>query len=269
MDLKIFDVEHGACALLTTDIGTRLMVDCGDNTSTKWTPGKYLQALGVKKLDLLCITNYDEDHVSGLVDLESRVYVDWLARNTTVNAVDLFGLKSESGIGKNVHHLALRMGSFGASSNPRPSFPGVTYETYCNRYPDFTDENNLSMVVVLNVNGTRFLFPGDLECAGWLRLLAAQPALRGVLPLIDVFVASHHGREGGICPDVFDLYKCRPATVVISDDYHQYDTQKTTSYYASKCRGLTFRRNSRKVLTTRSDGTISFNAFSGSGCACW
>jgi hypothetical protein len=29
VDLKIFDVERGACALLTTDTGQRVMIDCG------------------------------------------------------------------------------------------------------------------------------------------------------------------------------------------------------------------------------------------------
>lgn len=34
MELKIFDVEHGACALLTCDNGSRLMIDCGHNGDT-------------------------------------------------------------------------------------------------------------------------------------------------------------------------------------------------------------------------------------------
>lgn len=42
MQLQIFDVEHGACALLTADNGTRLMIDCGHNATTGWRPGSYL-----------------------------------------------------------------------------------------------------------------------------------------------------------------------------------------------------------------------------------
>jgi hypothetical protein len=51
-----------------------------------------------------------------------------------------------------------------------------------------------------------------------------------------------------------------PQIVVISDDYHQYDTQKTTAYYKSKCAGMDyFRSNGRRwVLTTRNDGTLTF-----------
>lgn len=34
MELKIFDVEHGACALLTCGNGTRLVIDGGYNGDT-------------------------------------------------------------------------------------------------------------------------------------------------------------------------------------------------------------------------------------------
>lgn len=51
-----------------------------------------------------------------------------------------------------------------------------------------------------------------------------------------------------------------PQIVVISDDCHQYDTQKTTQYYASKASGIRGFRigGDRSVLTTRSDGELTF-----------
>lgn len=69
--LQVFDVDHGACALLTmpTQHGTRrVMVDSGhsaDFHGAPWFPGRHLLDLGVKHLDLLVCTNYDEDHASG------------------------------------------------------------------------------------------------------------------------------------------------------------------------------------------------------------
>jgi len=266
VDLRIFNVEHGACALLTSDVGTRLMIDCGHNASTDWTPGKHLRAMGASTLDMLCITNYDEDHVSGFRDLDAQVFVAWLVRNVSVTAADLYRLKSESGLGANIKHLANRFAEFLPTQNPEPSFPGVTRELYYNRYPDFDDENNLSLVLCLTVNGVRFIFPGDLERAGWLALLRQQPGLRAAVSAADVLVAAHHGRDSGICTEMFDELKCNPSVVVISDDRHQYDTQATTTYYASKCKGITFRGAPRKVLTTRNDGAIAFRF---TGLQCW
>ena len=259
MLLQIFDVEHGACALLTCDNGTRLMIDCGHNATTKWKPGDHLARLGVTKLDMLMVTNYDEDHVSGIRNLEEKVYVEWLVRNKSVNGTSLLSLKSDTGAGPSIKHLAARMPNFGPSLNPQPIFPNVSWNAYYNRYPDFDDENNLSMVVELTVNGVKFLFPGDLERAGWLRLLSGNAAFRDAVKGTDVLVASHHGRENGICKEMFDIVGCSPVIVVVSDDYHQYDTQKTTQFYGSKAKGAMFGAERRKVLTTRCDGEITFD----------
>lgn len=57
MQLQIFDVEHGACALLTADNEARLMIDCGHNASTGWKPGSYLKQQGISSLEMLTITN--------------------------------------------------------------------------------------------------------------------------------------------------------------------------------------------------------------------
>lgn len=100
MNLKIFDVEHGAYALLTCDDNTRLMIDSGHNASTNWYPGTYLRRQGVSKLDMLAVTNYDEDHVSGLNNLFDNVQVGWLWRNKSVSSGTIRKLKSEDGRGR-------------------------------------------------------------------------------------------------------------------------------------------------------------------------
>src|ERR1041384_6364295 len=102
--LQIFDVEHGQCALLTAPLVGgglgRLMVDCGHNATMKWTPGGHLAGLGVQRLDLLAVTNYDEDHVSGFRSFgEYGVFVAWMLRNKSVAPQTITHLKSEDGMG--------------------------------------------------------------------------------------------------------------------------------------------------------------------------
>jgi beta-lactamase superfamily II metal-dependent hydrolase len=258
--LEIFDVEHGQCALFTHPNGNRILIDCGHNSTTGFTPGWLLQSRGIQMLNKLVVTNYDEDHVSGFIDLDQRVYIDWLMRNCSVDGNTMYLLKSESGIGRNMAHFANRVGAF-ARSDGAPMFPGVSEEAYCHAYPAFFDENNLSLVYVLRIYGTTVIFPGDMECAGWERLLAEEPGLQRAVNDCRLLVASHHGRESGICDWMFSRYGCSPDAIVISDDRFRYDTQATTRYYASKCRGVLFRGASRYVLTTRSDGYLQF-AFS-------
>ncbi len=259
MELKIFDVEHGACALLSCDNGTRLMIDCGHNSSTTWRPGTYLREQGISRLDLLSVSNYDEDHVSGLPDLRNKVDVGGLWRNESVTPNILRALKRENGMGPGIQEL-LRMTETctgGADAAP-PTFSGVERQAFHLDYPEFDDTNNLSFVVHLKINGIGFLFPGDLETSGWNALLARDGGFRAAVSDTKVLVASHHGRENGICEDVFSRYGCKPYWIVMSDKACVHDTQETNAFYSSKAQGASFRGEERKVLTTRNDGRLRF-----------
>lgn len=272
--LQVFDVEHGACAMLTIPYGQdvrRMMIDCGHNSTTGWTPARYLRNLRASKLERLVITNYDEDHVSGYKELiDSGIFIEWLWRNESVSANTIRHLKSEDGMGRGIDALVNSLSTF----NPpmpgvtAPEFPGVGMQVFWNDYPAFDDENNLSLVLLLTFRGITFMFSGDMECAGFEHLLKTSPMFAVALKNVDVLFASHHGRQNGICPAMFDQWQCKPQFVIISDDYKQYDTQQTTSFYASKCgAGLNDFRGpgNRKVLTTRKDGDITFS-WSAGGC---
>lgn len=274
--LQVFNVEHGACALVTVTNPEggckRMLIDCGHNSTKKWYPGEHLRSLGVTYLEQLVITNYDEDHVSGYPNLlQQGIYVDWIVRNPTVALQTIRQLKSETGMGPGIDALVANLAHFGppALGGVPPIFKGVQIEWFYNQYPHFGDENNLSLVLCLNIHGVSFLFPGDMERAGFDNMLLTNERFRQVVGELDVLVASHHGRVSGVCPDMFDVWGCRPKLVIISDDYKQYDTQNTGNYYASKCSGIPdFRTpgNNRKVLTTRSDGEILFTFSNGN---CW
>lgn len=258
MDLKIFDVEHGACALLTCDDNTRMMIDCGKNATTGWFPGNYLRAQGIDRLDMLAITNYDEDHVDGLPNLRENVDIGWLWRNKKVSSNQIRFLKSEDGMGKGIDELVYAIDNVftGDGTAPGPTFAGLRRTSFSNSPAQFDDENNLSMVVHLECHGIGVIFPGDIETGGWLELLDNQ-AFQNALRNTQVLVASHHGRESGICEEIFEF--CKPFYVVISDRGYMYDTQQTIPFYRSKARGGPFREDAvRRVLTTRRDGRIGF-----------
>ncbi len=243
------------------------MIDCGHNVTTEWKPGNYLASLGVMRLDMLAITNYDEDHVSGLPNLVSRVHIDWLLRNPTVSTQAIALLKARNGIGAGIELLGNMIAGLVVTQTPEPNFAGVIWHAFWNPYPFFTDTNDLSIALHLSINGMGFLFPGDLQTAGWKNILTTNAKFREIVRATRVLVASHHGRDDGICTELFDDYGCSPQIVVISDDYHQYETQNTTPYYESKCSGIDgFRGQAkRRVLTTRSDGDITFT-FNQQGC---
>ncbi len=277
--LQVFDVDHGQCALLTlpSPIGKRyVLIDCGHSVNfggAPWYPGAHLERMGVKYVDLLVCTNYDEDHASGYPDLTRRgISVGCILVNPTVAPETIVKLKTEDGMGDGIRAiataLAIRRG-MGFAQVP-PIIPGLDLTWAWNPYPFFDDENNLSLVLALRVHGFCFMFPGDMETKGFDHMLQTCSPFRDVVAGVHVLVAAHHGRENGICPAMFDIYGCKPQLVVISDDYKQYDTQETTNYYGSKARGVLLFRDQgpRYVLTTRSDGEIIFSFQNGS-CRVW
>lgn len=269
MRLQIFDVEHGACSLLTADNNTRLMIDCGHNATTGWKPGSYLLQQGIGNLEMLAITNYDEDHASGAANLLDNVYVAWLLRNRSVTGADIRELKRENGVGPGIERIAYAIDHVftgpapGAPAMPEPVFQGVTRQVFYSIYPRFDDENNLSMALFLKCHGVGVMFPGDLEKDGFLELLK-NDSFKQALRETNIFIASHHGRENGCCDEIA-AYLQSVFYVVISDKGYQYDTQKTIPFYSRIAKGGPFGQEpTRKVLTTRCDGRIAFEFNPGS-----
>jgi hypothetical protein len=102
------------------------------------------------------------------------------------------------------------------------------------------------------------IFPGDLEKQGWQTLLR-NPDFVEEIKKVNVFVASHHGRESGCCEELFDL-GCLPAIVVMSDKGIQYESQATVPWYAARSIGMEYNGEPRSVFTTRRDGRIFIEA---------
>ena len=146
----------------------------------------------------------------------------------------------------------------GIGSIPFSTFGGLKKgKIFYNNYPTFEDENNLSMAMFLNCHGVGVLYTGDLEKAGFEKLLK-NPEFVDVLSKTNVYMASHHGRESG-CSDEVAKHLRNVLYVVISDKGHTYDTQRTIPFYERIAKGGTFRGKQRSVLTTRNDGQISFS----------
>jgi len=216
-----------------------------------------------KSIEILFISNFDEDHISDIANVREQLDVKSIVKNRTINADQLAELKyKQSGkISDAMESMLDVMRTFtGGPPDPPIEFPNVSYKTFCNSHPfgEGSDTNNISVVTFLTVNSTTILLPGDLETDGWKKLLRNYDFARR-LSDVDIFVASHHGRENGYCSDVFAVHNCRPSVFVFSDSEVRHATQETTNVYASWASGVQHNGNTRRVLTTRSDGSVSWN----------
>lgn len=256
MELTIHDVGHGLCISLIHQNGNVMMWDCGHKDNYR--PSEFLARLGVSSVDYLFITNYDEDHVSDLPGLRRNIRLRSMYRNRSISVEQLRQLKQQGGpISPAMESLLDMIQTYtGGPLNPAPEFPGVRFKTFSNPYGDeFPDANNISLVTLLECGGTKFIIPGDIETKGWLELLKRHD-FASELAKVNIFVASHHGRENGYCKEVFDI--CTPDVVIFSDSSIKYASQEMSQTYASHASGINFNDTTRYVLSTRNDGSLTW-----------
>jgi beta-lactamase superfamily II metal-dependent hydrolase len=267
--LRIWDVEHGACAMLhhlKNGVAGRLaMIDSGDTAD--WKPSAFIRhQLNRSTLEYLFITNADQDHISDLDGLwKNGLKVPVWFRNPSFGVDAVRKIKEQCGplTGDAKRYIQNLSGFNSPVSEPFNDYMGgIQSIQFWNPYPQFTNTNDLSLVVFIKFAGFSICFPGDLEKAGWLALLK-NPAFCRELSMTDILVASHHGRENGYCKEVFDF--CHPQAVIMSDKAIVHDTQSMAQTYRNEviknhpngiCVATTGKR--RHVLTTRRDGFIHF-----------
>ncbi len=261
MKIEIHDVGHGGCAVVTCPNGSRIMLDCGFDANRDWFPSVVYSG---QWIDVLVITNLDEDHVEDLPYVCDRVTLGSIYSNPTVTAAALAAMKREHGMDEGVRKAHAILSRFGPGHVGEMADLGeVRAWGYSNRYGlDFIDTNNLSVATFVRWGAFTILFAGDLETAGW-RALLRNSAFVADLATVTVFVASHHGRANGRCEEVFKIV--RPEIVVFSDDRKQHESQETDAWYRQRVSGIpmldavpsSIIPKKRHVYTTRRDGTLT------------
>ena len=263
MEIKIFDVEHGFCAYIIGDNHNTMLIDCGHNEITGFRPSEYLPNNRCSGIENFIVSNYDEDHISDLPNMcklkqpNGSNFIQTLYRNRSINGEELRKLKLKGGpIAPGMESLLEMIRTYTADVTNPPLPQDTEFNYFKNKYPDFDDTNNLSLVTFLHYQDIHLIFPGDLEKEGWLSLLE-QPGFKEELAKTNIFIASHHGRISGYCEEVFDY--CRPEIIIISDESKQFDTQDVD--YKKHASGVKWGNGDdyRYVLTTRNDGMITIS----------
>lgn len=268
MDIFIFNVGLGQCIFFypRTNHDYATMVDCGN--TPEFEPVDFLIANNflsynsdLKKhiLSNLTMTNYDQDHFSGLPYLRSKVKI------TTSNFMkNLTGqeIRSIKDVLTNAAEEVINIIETYTTDavNYTPPFKKHCYTLTKEDFPgEAIDTNKLSQLVFITYKTTRICIPGDLTTPAWEKHLLNEN-VRILLGGTDIFVASHHGREDGFNENVFKY--CKPEVIILSDKDIIHSTQQgQTQTYAGQIKGngIVFNGNTtnlRKVLTTRSDGHL-------------
>jgi beta-lactamase superfamily II metal-dependent hydrolase len=259
VNAKIFDVAHGFCSYIVASNGNVILYDAGYNIDTGFSPSVYLADHGCTGIEWFVVSHYDEDHIADLPNLRDAFTIQMLTRNRTVSPEQVMAMKEGTGeYTPAMESMLDMMRTYNGEIVNFPEFTDIEAKFFHNQYGDFLDTNNLSVVMFLHSADLHVVYSGDLERAGWLKLLE-NPDFRNELGRVNIFIASHHGRESGYCEEVFAF--CHPNLVIISDTEPDDDSQADT--YANHASGIQWNGGVRRVLTTHQNGMITLQQLPG------
>lgn len=179
LTVHFIDVGQADCALL--ECGNAYVLIDGGNAEDGDAVVTYLQDQGVQRLNLVVGTHPHEDHIGGLPDVLDAFPADnvWFSAIPYTNGIVYAFLDAAEDQGKTVQQVA----------------PGQTFRfgeamiTVIGPVrTDYEDVNDLSLVLMVEFEGTRFLFTGDMERIAEIDLLDSGADVKA-----DVLKVGHHG----------------------------------------------------------------------------
>ncbi len=201
LEVRFFDVGQGDATLITV-AGKKILIDGGPNDLILRRLGESLPFLD-KKIDLIILSHYHDDHVSGLIEVLKRYEVG-----------EVIYLKNSPS--------SLVFEKFIRTINDN-SIKSITLDSSINIYLDkncllslfapgilsVPVNNNNSIITKLDCYQKKFLFSGDNENKVEQALLTSELDIKA-----DVFKASHHGSKTSNGEDFLRMVS--PSKVIIS-----------------------------------------------------
>ena len=208
-EVTFLDVGQGDAIFLRTEQGITCLIDGGSTTVSD--VGTYrilpfLKARDVSALDYLFLSHMDADHISGAEELLKDQFHGIPIHNLCLSALpeDETRLRLEKearSYGTNLLYISRGTVFQEENAKIRCLSPAKNQKK--------EDENENSQVLLVDLNGLRFLFTGDLGEEGEQELLASGLDLKA-----DILKVGHHGSRYSTS-ETF-LQAVRPKLAVIS-----------------------------------------------------
>jgi competence protein ComEC len=247
--VQFIDVGQGDSILIRTPHNKFILVDGGGTlvfrkSGDEWKQRKnpyevgknllvpLLKKRGVHHLDYLIATHEDADHVGGLQAVLEQIPV----RNFMFNGT----LKPNTGVEKlfqTAIHLQIPLTAVNESTLlaiddttklrflypflDEPAFEGLPVAPAFNGLTVEKNQNNHSIVFIMEMYDSRFLFTGDMEKSAENKLLehlSTSNTNEKKPPIIDVLKVAHHGSKTSTTEQWLEYW--RPKNAVISVGEH-------------------------------------------------
>lgn len=233
MEVHYIDVGQGDATLIRCG-DKAMLIDAGDNSKgTK--VQKYLQNLGITKLDYVIATHPDSDHIGGLDVVIYKFECDTILMtdesNDSTSYRDLISAINSKSYKKTLPVVG------------QEYLLGDAIFTILAPNRAYGDLNESSIGILLQYGEKKFLFTGDAESKSEADIVA-----RGINIDCDVYKAGHHGSKTSSSEILLNAAK--PKYVVIScGEGNDYGHPHAQTLNQLRVRGI-------KVFRTDEQGTI-------------
>ena len=212
LEITAFDVGNADCFLIKTPQNEYIMIDTG---KTGYNGGKsqaeiivikYLKDKGIKNLDSIVLTHFDNDHCGGAADLINALHIKELYVNDLKH--DSTGAKKiyKAAIDNKVEIKLVKHNQEIYSKN------GLKIKNL-NNYDGKSDNDN-SIITLLEYKNFSMLFTGDSGING------ITPVLKDIPKNITVLKVPHHGAVGGINQEIAEYLS--PKFSIVSTGENQF-----------------------------------------------
>lgn len=216
LHVQFIDIGQGDCTLITTPGGVNLLVDGGGTVSFRkpsdaWREKKepfevgaktvvpLLKSRGIHRLDAVVLTHGDQDHIGGLQAVVEKFPVGSLILNGSLADSATMNKLMATALAKRIPVYAAYEGmKLNADAKTTLDFWSPEMPADASKIAYVKDQNHRSLVFRLEMEGTSFLFTGDMDASAEQAVLerfddgaGSEKPASGV----DVMKVAHHGSK--------------------------------------------------------------------------
>ena len=199
-ELHLLDVGQGQSVLIEAD-GHYMLIDGGGRSSSSFVVS-YLKQLGIESFDLIGLSHYDEDHMSGLIGVLSVFPDVQVLLPSYVGEGELYQSFATAAVSNGAAILHPKVGDFFSLGNANVEVIGPVRS-------DYAVDNDRSLAFRITYGNVNALICGDAEETAETDMVNSG---RGISA--DIYVVNHHGSRTSTTESFLD--SAMPSYALIS-----------------------------------------------------
>jgi competence protein ComEC len=231
LEVSFLDVGQGNASILTYK-DTNIMIDSGGDIYSNYNKGKeeipdYLIKKGIFKIDLAFISHFHEDHYCSYEDIQDEAYVE-----------KFFSYRKNDQISYINNEKIIPLDSSKSIMIDDNFKINIIWPDVGDYYQD---ENDNSLVLLINFYDTKILYTGDISKR------VEENLIDRIKDEIDIILVPHHGSNTSSSKKFVEKIKPQNAVFSYGRNFYGIPSTKVVELY---------KNNSSKIYSTFKDGEI-------------